>query len=71
MSRFSYGEQPTAAGDFVMPFGKFKGQRLRDIGDRKILEYYLTWKDLPHAYRKAIQRWLTIPTLRTESSNEA
>jgi hypothetical protein len=64
MSKYSYGDVPQSAGDYVITFGKFKGQKLSNI-PIKTLNYYLSWPALREPTRKAIKRWLDLPTNRT------
>ena len=67
MSRpYDYGQAKQTPGDFIIPFGKYKGQQLRNIKDLKTLDHYLKWDQLRDNAREAISAWLRIPTNRRD-----
>ena len=52
--------------DFVMPFGKYKGQKLEDINDLLYLDYVLGFDDLFENTRKHIAGYLADPPTARE-----
>jgi uncharacterized protein (DUF3820 family) len=61
--RFDYGATQQPAGDFILGLGKYKGKSLRDVP----LPYLRWLKEqtfVSESTRKALERWLRIPTNR-------
>jgi hypothetical protein len=52
--------------DFVMPFGKYKDDKLGDIGDLLYLDYVLGFDDLFENTKKHIAGYLADPPVARE-----
>jgi len=61
-----YGSSQQTPGDYVLRLGKFKGAKLRDIGDLTYLDWLLGQNWIREDLKKALQQWLNIPTNRRE-----
>lgn len=51
----------SSPGEFIVPFGKFKGTKLRDVEDLTYLDWMLSLENLREGTRAAIMTWLKLP----------